>query len=85
MTKLALLDQLRTLLEGVLTARFGGTSGQKLARAHGYADGYMRALQDAGLVTREELLAVVGEENRRFVAADDARRETARDVDIAAA
>jgi hypothetical protein len=83
MAKNELLDVLRKLLEGVLTARFGGTSGQRLSRAHGYADGYMRALQDAGLVTREELLAVVGEENRRFVAADDTRRAADAAADAA--
>jgi alanine racemase len=31
-----------------------------MMRAHGYADGYMRALLDAGLVDRAEMLKVVG-------------------------
>ena len=88
MAKNELLGVVRNLLGGVLEARFGGTSGQKLSRAHGYADGYMRALQDAGLVTREELLAVVGEENRRFVAKDaisEAEAQARREADAAAA
>lgn len=73
MAKIHLTDALRKLLAGVLEARFAGASGAKFARAHGYADGYMRALQDAGLLTRDELLAIVGEENSKFVATDDAR------------
>ena len=32
----------------VTRARFAGGAYAKLARAHGYADGYMRALLDAG-------------------------------------
>ena len=51
----------------VLRARFDGAAYAKLARAHGYADGYMRALLDAGLVEKRELLKVVGAERRRFV------------------
>lgn len=62
-----LLDNLRELLRDVLKARFEGTAYAKLMRAHGYADGYMRALLDAGLVDKDVLLEVVGEERRRFV------------------
>ena len=73
MAKTQLTDALRRLLVGVLEARFGGATGAKFARAHGYADGYMRALQDAGLISRDELLAIVGEENTKFTAADTSR------------
>ncbi|MEM9069000.1 MAG: hypothetical protein AAGE52_10870 [Myxococcota bacterium] len=62
-----LMDTLRDLLRDVLRARFEGAAYAKLARAHGYADGYMRALLDAGLVDRDHLLSLVGEERRRFV------------------
>ncbi len=62
-----LMNTLRDLLRDVLKARFDGAAYAKLARAHGYADGYMRALLDAGLVDRDELLALVGDERRRFV------------------
>lgn len=62
-----LKDTLRSLLQDVLRARFAGTAYAKLARAHGYADGYMRALLDAGIVDQQELLQLVGDERRRFV------------------
>jgi hypothetical protein len=62
-----LMDTLKTLLRDVLRARFDGAAYAKLARAHGYADGYMRALLDAGLVDQKELLDLVGDERRRFV------------------
>ena len=62
-----LMDTLKTLLRDVLRARFDGAAYAKLARAHGYADGYMRALLDAGLVEQKELLELVGNERRRFV------------------
>lgn len=60
MTKLELLSTVRTLVADVTRARFEGGAYAKLMRAHGYADGYMRALLDAGLVDRTELLRVVG-------------------------
>ncbi|MBX3251990.1 MAG: hypothetical protein KF901_32740 [Myxococcales bacterium] len=62
-----LLDTLRDLLRDVLKARFEGAAYAKLARAHGYADGYMRAMLDAGLVSRQELLSLVGKERQKFV------------------
>lgn len=62
-----LIDTLRDLLRDVLKARFDGAPYQKLARAHGYADGYMRALLDAGVVDKKGLLDVVGTERRRYV------------------
>lgn len=55
------------LLDEVLKARFEGAAYARLSRAHGYADGYMRALQDAGLVDKHELLALVGETRRNYV------------------
>ena len=62
-----LMETLRDLLRDVLRARFDGAAYAKLARAHGYADGYMRALLDAGLVKQADLLQLVGHERRRFV------------------
>ncbi|MEO0324606.1 MAG: hypothetical protein AAF447_16710 [Myxococcota bacterium] len=67
MTRDELVETLKELLREVLRARFDGAAYAKLARAHGYADGYMRALLDAGLVDKRELLKVVGAERRRFV------------------
>lgn len=60
MSKEELLSRVRELVRQVTEARFEGAMYAKLARAHGYADGYMRALMDAGLVDRAELLATVG-------------------------
>jgi hypothetical protein len=69
MPKEHLMHVLRNLLRDVVRARFEGGAYAKLSRAHGYADGYMAALLDAGLVDRESLLRVVGEERcKQFVA-----------------
>lgn len=62
-----LLNTLKTLLRDVLDTRFEGAAYAKLARAHGYADGYMRALLDSGLMTQRELLEFVGQERREFL------------------
>ena len=62
-----LLGVLEGLLKDVLKARFDGVAYAKLMRAHGYADGYMRALMDAQLVDKNELLRLVGDARRRFV------------------
>lgn len=67
-----LLTTLRQLLRDVLKARFEGTAYAKLARAHGYADGYMRALLDAGVIDKSELLHLVGDVRQRFIEEDDA-------------
>ncbi len=67
MAKEELKDTLRRLLRGVLEARFKGGNYGKLARAHGYADGYMRAMLDAGIVEQGELLKLVCTERQRFV------------------
>ena len=73
MRKDQLMDTIRNLLQDVLKARFEGIHRDKLARAHGYADGYMRALLDAGLVDKKELLCVVGDERARFVESSETR------------
>jgi hypothetical protein len=71
-SKQELLATLRKLLRDVLDARFHGGAYAKLARAHGLADGYMRALLDAGVLDAKELMALVGNERRAFVEdADD--------------
>lgn len=67
MTKAEMLDQVRALVADVTRARFEGGAYARLARAHGYADGYMRALLDAGLVSKAELLGAVGEARREVV------------------
>lgn len=67
MAKDELTRTLRGLLRDVMTARFEGGAYGKLARANGYADGYMRALLDAGIVDQRELLTLVGNERQRFL------------------
>ena len=74
MMKEELLGRVSELVQQVTEARFEGAVYAKLARAHGYADGYMRALIDTGLVTREELLEAVSKARKDAGAADDARR-----------
>ena len=67
MNKLALLDRAKALVADVTRVRFEGVAYAKFARAHGYADGYMRALLDAGLVDQRELLRAIGEERQRVI------------------
>jgi hypothetical protein len=62
MAKEELINVLRRLLREVVKARFEGGPYARLARAHGYADGYMAALLDAGIVERQNLLRLVSEE-----------------------
>jgi hypothetical protein len=61
-TKVEMLTELRTMLRDVFVAKSAGGTYARLARAHGYVDGYMRALIDAGTVTKEELLSIVAAE-----------------------
>ena len=70
MTKDQLLGRVKNLVAEVTRARFEGGAHTRLMRAHGYADGYMRALMDVGLVTRAELLALVGETRGEVVQAE---------------
>ncbi|NCQ61848.1 MAG: hypothetical protein GW913_14410 [Myxococcales bacterium] len=62
-----LLNTLKGLLGQVLEARFQGGQRSELARVHGYADGYMRALLDAGLADQKELLRVVAEQRQQYL------------------
>jgi hypothetical protein len=73
-TKSEALQQVQSMVAEVTRARFEGGAYAKLARAHGYADGYMKALLDLGIVERGELLRAIGEERGRVVATDLAPR-----------
>lgn len=64
-TKTEMLDELRVMLRDVLGARSEGAGYARLARAHGYVDGYMRALMESGVVERDELLRFVANERER--------------------
>lgn len=63
--KAEVISELRTMLADVFAAKEKGEAYGRLARAHGYVDGYMRALLDVGLVTKAELLEVVNGERER--------------------
>jgi hypothetical protein len=65
-TRAEVLADLKTMLQDMLKASAGGAAGARLARAHGYVDGYMRALLDLGIATRSELLEVVAAERERL-------------------
>jgi hypothetical protein len=60
-----MLNELRVMLRDVFTAKAAGETHQRLSRAHGYVDGFMKALLDGGLVSKQELLEVVAAERER--------------------
>ncbi|MCC6521804.1 MAG: hypothetical protein IT373_04015 [Polyangiaceae bacterium] len=83
-SKAQMLSELRKMLHDVFAARAAGTEFARMARAHGYVDGYMRALLETGATTKHELLGVVAEERARVsgpavgaVASDDAAEAAA--------
>jgi hypothetical protein len=61
-----MLEELRRMLNEALTAQAAGGSYSKLAKAQGAVDGYMRALLDSGLATKQELLELVAAERVRI-------------------
>jgi len=64
-SKVEVLAELRSMLADVFRAKASGEAYGRLARAHGYVDGFMRALLDMGIVTKAELLEVVNAERER--------------------
>jgi hypothetical protein len=64
-TSVDVISGLRTMLRDMLAASAAGAAGARLARAHGYVDGYMRALLDLGAASRSELLGIVASERER--------------------
>jgi hypothetical protein len=61
-SKSEMLEELRNMLNDVFKARAEGTRHPRMARAHGYVDGYMRALLECGISDKGELLKLVAEE-----------------------
>jgi hypothetical protein len=57
--KREMLDALRGMLREAFLLREQGVAYAKLARAHGYIDGYMRVLMETGVASQKELLALV--------------------------
>lgn len=76
------LAELRRMLHDVFVARENGTNYARLARAHGYVDGYMRALLESGHVTKQELLELVASERASVSgpATRDVALDTASDI-----
>lgn len=64
-TKAELLGELRTMLRDIFVAKSKGEAHARLARAHGYVDGYMRGLLDTGIADKTELLEIVASERER--------------------
>jgi hypothetical protein len=63
--KAEVIAGLRTMLADMFAARASGEVYERLARAHGYVDGYMRALIELGVVTKQELVELVNVERER--------------------
>ena len=64
-TKSEVLVDLKTMLRDVLAAKAAGGNHGRISRAHGYVDGYMRALLDLDIVSKTELLEIVATERER--------------------
>lgn len=64
-----LLVEVRRLLHESISARYRGELHAGKVRAQAYADGYMRALGDAGLMSRQELLDLVADVRLQMVEA----------------
>jgi len=57
-----MLSELRTMIRDVFAAQAAGQVQSRVARAHGYVDGFMRALLDTGACEKRELLELVASE-----------------------
>jgi hypothetical protein len=60
--KSEMLTELRMMLRELFQARQQGATYTRYARAHGYVDGFMRALLESGITTKDELVALVAAE-----------------------
>ena len=63
-SKAQMLDTLRVMLRDVFRLRRQGVAYARLTRAHGYVDGYMRALLESGIAEQRELLELVADIRR---------------------
>lgn len=84
-SKNQLLEHLRVMLRDVFRLRNEGAAYAKLARAQGQADGYMRALLDAGVADQKQLLKLVSDERRAVDGPGSAPLEVERDGDVTVA
>ncbi len=58
-SKAEMLATLRSMLKDAFRLRQDGVQYARLARAHGYIDGYMRVLMETGVADHKELVALV--------------------------
>jgi len=73
-----LSTQVRTYVRAALASRYQGELHVNKVRPQAYADGYMRALADAGLLSHSELLELVAEARAEVNAEAEARPSTPR-------
>ncbi len=81
-SKSEMIENLRGLLRDVFRLRNEGAAYAKIARAHGYIDGYMRLMMESGIADKHELLKLVAAE--RHQVDGPATVELQRDVTVAA-
>jgi len=79
-SKALVLEELRRMLKDVFVATANGRAYARVARAHGYVDGFMRGLLDTGFASKAELLEIVARQRIRAAgpatrAAEDATAE----------
>jgi hypothetical protein len=73
-----LSSQVRTYVRAALASRYQGELHVNKVRPQAYADGYMRALADAGLFSQSELLELVAEARAEVNAQAEAQPSTPR-------
>lgn len=59
-----MIMRLRALIQDAFRLRNEGALGTRIAAKQGMADGYMKALVDAGWLSEKELLQIVAEVRR---------------------
>ncbi|MBI5491281.1 MAG: hypothetical protein HY905_28380 [Deltaproteobacteria bacterium] len=75
-----LLRTLRDRLHEAFMSRYQGAAYARIARATGYADGYMQAMLDAGLAAEREMLGLVGEERQRALRTEHPLQPSEHDI-----
>jgi len=64
-SKSEMLRELEKMLHDVFAARAAGTTHPRMARAHGYVDGYMKAMLETGMADKKELLGLVARQREK--------------------
>jgi hypothetical protein len=77
------LVELSRMLRDLFREHQRGASGARLARTHGYLDGYMRGVAESGILSRSEMLELVSQQ--RAVVDGPATAAFARETEAEAA